>query len=88
MPRGTEALLLRGRKESGAPRAQCPAAGWPGTPSPTTERKQLERFLHLHGLSLQDTTRARTGMKYSQYSLVQPLTGEPKVQQWMSLALF
>ncbi|KAM6258200.1 voltage-gated potassium channel subunit beta-1 isoform 2-T2 [Porphyrio hochstetteri] len=56
--------LLRGKKHSVAPRACPPATGWPGTLSPAAELKQLEKFLHLHGLSLQDTVRAETGMKY------------------------
>ncbi|KAJ7398407.1 voltage-gated potassium channel subunit beta-1-like protein [Pitangus sulphuratus] len=57
-------VVPRARAARGAPRPQGPAAGWPRPRSPGTERKELERFLHRHGLSLQDTTRARTGMKY------------------------
>uniref|UniRef100_A0A8C6K3Y7 Voltage-gated potassium channel subunit beta-1 n=1 Tax=Melopsittacus undulatus TaxID=13146 RepID=A0A8C6K3Y7_MELUD len=56
--------LLKGKKQSAGPRACPPAVGWPGKLSQATELKQLEKFLHLHGLSLQETVRAETGMKY------------------------
>lgn len=56
--------LLKGKKQSVVPRARPPAVGWPGKLSRDAELKQLEKFLHLHGLSLQETVRAETGMKY------------------------
>lgn len=56
--------LLKGKKQSAVPRACPPAAGWPGKLSRAAELKQLEKFLHLHGLSLQETVQAKTGMKY------------------------
>ena len=56
--------LLKGKKPSVVPRACPPAAGWSAKLSPAAELKQLEKFLHLHGLSLQETVRAETGMKY------------------------
>lgn len=45
----------RGRRAGEAPRAPSAAAGWPGARSASKERKQLERFLQLHGLCLQDS---------------------------------
>nr|KAF6474581.1 potassium voltage-gated channel subfamily A member regulatory beta subunit 1 [Rousettus aegyptiacus] len=43
------------------PRAAC----WPVRPSGAAEWKCLEKFLRVHGISLQETTRAETGMAYS-----------------------
>lgn len=62
-------VLLKGKKQSVVPRASPPAVGWPGKLSPAAELKQLEKFLHLHGLSLQETVRAKTGMKYRYYCM-------------------
>ncbi|XP_006908268.1 voltage-gated potassium channel subunit beta-1 isoform X2 [Pteropus alecto] len=42
------------------PRAAC----WPVRPSGAAEWKYLEKFLRVHGISLQETTRAETGMAY------------------------
>ncbi|XP_036075913.1 voltage-gated potassium channel subunit beta-1 isoform X1 [Rousettus aegyptiacus] len=42
------------------PRAAC----WPVRPSGAAEWKCLEKFLRVHGISLQETTRAETGMAY------------------------
>nr|KAF6474580.1 potassium voltage-gated channel subfamily A member regulatory beta subunit 1 [Rousettus aegyptiacus] len=45
------------------PRAAC----WPVRPSGAAEWKCLEKFLRVHGISLQETTRAETGMAYSDW---------------------
>lgn len=44
-------------------------ACWPARPSGAAERKHLEKFLRVHGISLRETTRAETGMAY-RYLLV------------------
>ncbi|XP_021251748.1 voltage-gated potassium channel subunit beta-1 isoform X1 [Numida meleagris] len=54
--------LLRGKKPSAAPRDH-PAAG-AGRASGASERRQLERFLLVHGLSLHESVRAQAGMAY------------------------
>lgn len=56
--------LLKGKKPSVVPKICPPLCGWAGKASGAAELKQLEKFLHVHGLSLQDTVRAETGMKY------------------------
>ncbi|XP_008498435.1 voltage-gated potassium channel subunit beta-1 [Calypte anna] len=56
--------LLKGRKLSSVPRTLPPAPGWPRRLSPSTELKHLEQFLHLHGLWLQESIPARSGMQY------------------------
>lgn len=53
---------LRGKKPSVAPRDH-PTAG-AGRASGASERRQLERFLHLHGLSLRESVQAQAGMVY------------------------
>ncbi|XP_013048485.2 voltage-gated potassium channel subunit beta-1 isoform X2 [Anser cygnoides] len=56
--------LLKGKKPSVVPRICPPVSVWAGKASGAAELKQLEKFLHVHGLSLQETVRAETGMKY------------------------
>nr|XP_009666860.1 PREDICTED: voltage-gated potassium channel subunit beta-1-like [Struthio camelus australis] len=63
LPKPSEALL-KGKKQSATPKPCPPAARWAGRASGAAERKDLERFLHVHGLSLQSTVKAETGMKY------------------------
>lgn len=53
---------LRGKKPSTAPRDH-PIAG-AGRASGASERRQLERFLHVHGLSLHESVQAQAGMVY------------------------
>lgn len=48
------------------PRAVC----WPVRPSGAAEWKYLEKFLRVHGISLQETTRAETGMAYRYFLIV------------------
>lgn len=56
------------------PRAAC----WPVRPSGAAEQKYLEKFLRVHGVSLQETTRAETGMAY-RYVLVVMLPNQGTV---------
>lgn len=71
--------LLKGKKPSVVPRICPPVSGWAGKASGATELKQLEKFLHVHGLSLQETVRAETGMKYRYW-------GVPRVSAWWGSA--
>ncbi|XP_044525465.1 voltage-gated potassium channel subunit beta-1 [Gracilinanus agilis] len=55
---------LKGKRPLVGPQARLPAWCGPGKSSGAVERKHLEKFLRVHGLSLQETVRAETGMPY------------------------
>ncbi|KAJ8410737.1 hypothetical protein AAFF_G00186940 [Aldrovandia affinis] len=53
------------RKQSPVVKAYPPMMCWGGLkPNSPLELKHLEEFLNVHTLSLQDSTRVRTGMAY------------------------
>lgn len=68
LPKSSE-LALKCRRHIAVAKRPPQAACWPGKPSGAAEQKYLETFLRVHGLSLQETTRAETGMAY-RYLLV------------------
>ena len=68
LPRSSESAL-KCRRHAVVSKPPPQAACWPVRPSGAAERKHLEKFLRVHGNSLQETTRAETGMPY-RYLLV------------------
>ncbi|XP_057172017.1 voltage-gated potassium channel subunit beta-1 isoform X3 [Ursus arctos] len=63
LPKSSESAL-KCRRHLAVTKPPPQAACWPGRPSGAAERKFLEKFLRVHGISLQETTRAETGMAY------------------------
>lgn len=68
LPKSSESAL-KCRRHLAVTKPPPQAACWPVRPSGAAERKYLEKFLRAHGISLQETTRAETGMPY-RYLLV------------------
>ncbi|XP_025070666.1 voltage-gated potassium channel subunit beta-1 isoform X4 [Alligator sinensis] len=63
MQKSSEAPL-KGKRQITVPKICPPATCWGGKLSGAVELKQLEKFLHMHGLSLQETVKSETGMIY------------------------
>ncbi|XP_047730412.1 voltage-gated potassium channel subunit beta-1 isoform X3 [Prionailurus viverrinus] len=63
LPKSSESAL-KCRRHIAVTKPPPQAACWPVRPSGAAERKYLEKFLRVHGISLQETTRAETGMAY------------------------
>ncbi|XP_064442047.1 voltage-gated potassium channel subunit beta-1 isoform X2 [Mirounga angustirostris] len=63
LPKSSE-LALKCRRHLAVAKPPPQVACWPARPSGAAERKFLEKFLRVHGISLQETTRAETGMAY------------------------
>lgn len=61
---------LKVNKQSMVPKVCCSARCWPGRVSGPTEQKLLEKFLLMHGLSIQQTVKAATGMIYRYFRLI------------------
>jgi hypothetical protein len=57
-------LALKCRWHLAVTKTQPQGAYWPVRSSAAVEWKCLEKFLHMHGISLQETTKAWTGMAY------------------------
>ncbi|KAM7331262.1 hypothetical protein ACRRTK_010451 [Alexandromys fortis] len=64
LPKSSESAL-KCRRHLTVTKTQPQGACWPVRPSGTSEWKCLEKFLRVHGVSLQETTKAKTGMAYS-----------------------
>ncbi|XP_072264110.1 voltage-gated potassium channel subunit beta-1 isoform X2 [Pyxicephalus adspersus] len=54
----------RVKKTNAGPKACLPLRCWAVTLNSSMEQKCLERFVHVHGLSLKETIKAETGMIY------------------------
>lgn len=63
LPKSSESAL-KCRRHLAVTKPPPQVACWPARPSGAAERKFLEKFLRVHGISLQETTRAETGMAY------------------------
>ncbi|XP_021575027.1 voltage-gated potassium channel subunit beta-1 isoform X2 [Carlito syrichta] len=63
LPKSSESAL-KCRRHLAVTKTQPQAACGPVRPSGAAEQKHLEKFLRVHGISLQDTTKAETGMAY------------------------
>lgn len=63
LPKSSESAL-KCRRHLAVTKPPPQAACWPVRPSGAAERKYLEKFLRVHGISLQETTKAETGMAY------------------------
>ncbi|CAO2612989.1 Voltage-gated potassium channel subunit beta-1 [Lemmus lemmus] len=63
LPKSSESAL-KCRRHPTVTKTQPQGACWPVRPSGTAEWKCLEKFLRVHGVSLQETTKAKTGMAY------------------------
>lgn len=74
LPKSSESAL-KCRRHLAVTKPPPQAACWPVRPSGAAERKYLEKFLRVHGISLQETTRAETGMAY-RYLLVAMLSNQ------------
>lgn len=74
LPKSSESAL-KCRRHIAVAKPPPQAACWPARPSGAAERKYLEKFLRVHGVSLKETTRAETGMPY-RYSLVVMFTNQ------------
>ena len=74
LPKSSESAL-KCRRHLAVTKPPPQAACWPVRPSGAAERKYLEKFLRVHGISLQETTRAETGMAY-RYLLVAMLSSQ------------
>ena len=77
LPKSSESAL-KCRRHLAVTKPPPQAACWPVRPSGAVERKYLEKFLRVHGISLQETTRAETGMAY-RYLLVNVIHKHCKV---------
>ena len=74
LPKSSESAL-KCRRHLAVTKPPPQAACWPVRPSGAVERKYLEKFLRVHGISLQETIRAETGMPY-RYLLVAMLSSQ------------
>lgn len=74
LPKSSESAL-KCRRHLAVTKPPPQAVCWPVRPSGAVERKYLEKFLRVHGISLQETTRAETGMTY-RYLLVAMLSSQ------------
>ncbi|XP_064234920.1 voltage-gated potassium channel subunit beta-1 isoform X1 [Aotus nancymaae] len=69
LPKSSESAL-KCRWHLAVTKTQPRAACEPVRPSGAAEQKYLEKFLRVHGISLQETTRAETGMAYRLFTIV------------------
>lgn len=63
LPKSSDSAL-KCRRHLTVTKTQPQAVCWPVRPSGAAERRYLEKFLRVHGVSLQETTKAQTGMVY------------------------